>query len=63
MRTFAFLTPDNFRIDIKASYPRAGYNKLIKAGHKISKLFLLYNKDGFASIYDWQTLQNTKTGW
>ena len=63
MKTFAFLLPNNFRIDVKASYPRAGYNKLIKQGHKIDKLYLPYDRNGIASIYAWVTLQNTKTGY
>ena len=63
MRTFAFLLPSDFRVDVKASYPRAGYNKLIKQGHEIGKSFLPYDKDGTASIYAWETLQDTKTGW
>ena len=63
MKTFAFLLPDGFRIDVKATYPRAGYNKLIKQGYDIGKTFLPYDRDGFASIYSWLTMQNTKTGW
>ena len=63
MRTFAFLDADNFRIDVKASYPRAAYNKLIKRGFDIGNTFLPYDKDGFASNYSWETLQDTKTGW
>ena len=63
MRTFAFLLPDSFRVDVKATYPRAGYNKLIKQGYNIGRLFLPYDRDGSASIYSWTTMQNTKTGW
>ena len=62
MKTFAFLLPDSFRVDIKASYPRAGYNKLIKQGYNVFKSYLPYDKEGTASIYSWVTLQDTKTG-
>ena len=45
MKTFSFLLPDSFRIDIKASYPKAGYNKLIKQGKPIYRVYQEYNKD------------------
>ncbi len=63
MRTFAFLLPDSFRVDVKASYPRAGYNKLIKQGYDIGKTYLPYSTDGCASIYAWVTMQDSKTGY
>lgn len=63
MKTFSFLLSNGFRMDVKASYPRAGYNKLKKRGISVSKLYLEYDREGTASVYSWNTLQNTQTGY
>jgi hypothetical protein len=60
MKTFSFLTENSFRIDVKASTAKAGYNKLMSipyiANKKITKSYLEYDKDGFASVYSWKSL-------
>jgi hypothetical protein len=62
MNIYSFLLPGGFRKDVKASYPRAGYNKLRKQGLTPARIYQQYGKDGSADVYDWRTLQNTKTG-
>jgi|TARA_R100000656_G_scaffold69082_1_gene52053 hypothetical protein len=66
MKTFSFLLKDGFRIDVKASTPRAAYNKLLSHwGSIIPKqsykylgkhlpLYLDYAKD--SSVYGWRSL-------
>ena len=50
MKTFAFITVDGFRIDVKSSTPISGYRKLIKLhGEIITKSYMKYNKDGFGN--------------
>ena len=55
MRTFSFLLTDGFRVDVKASTPKAAYNKLLPyCGSSITKQYLDYIKD--SSIYGWKFL-------
>jgi hypothetical protein len=61
MKTFSFRTKDCFRVDVLATTPRAGYNKLKAVPHlaeKITTSYLAYDKDGLASIHSWQTLES-----
>ena len=56
MNTYAFITGDSFRIEVKASTPQAGYNKLKSISYfdnkKISKSYFKYSKAGFCYIHD-----------
>jgi len=56
MNTYAFITSDSFRIEVKASTPQAGYNKLKSISYfdnkKISKSYFKYSKAGFCCIHD-----------
>lgn len=49
-RTFAFLTTDSFRIEVKATSTRQAYFKAKKIaeskGHKITKTYTTYGRDG-----------------
>jgi len=59
MKTFAFLTKDSFRVEVKASTPRSAYNKLMSIPHlaeKTTKSYVVYDRDGFTS-YDWKGLE------
>lgn len=59
MKTFAFLTKDSFRIEVKASTPKSAYRKLVSITHlkdKITKSYISYNKDGLASLEGWKGL-------
>lgn len=61
MKTFAFLTKDSFRIDVKASTAKSAYRKLASVPNysdKITKSYIQYDKDGLASIHCWKTLQD-----
>lgn len=60
MKTFAFLTKDSFRIDVKASTPRAAYRKLLSIPHlaeKITPSYIQYDKDGLAALDAWRGLE------
>jgi|TARA_R100001530_G_scaffold133528_1_gene107024 hypothetical protein len=54
--TYAFLTKDNFRIDVEASTPKSAYNKLNCIPHLrnkgITRHYYKYAKDGFVANYD-----------
>jgi hypothetical protein len=62
-KTFAFLTKDSFRVEVKASSPLAAYKKLKDIPHiaeNITASFIEYDKDGLANLHDWKTVQFTK---
>lgn len=42
MRTYAFLTKDGFRVEVKASTPKSAYNKLMSVIHLSSKITKSY---------------------
>jgi len=57
MNTYAFLTNDSFRIEVKASTPKAAYNKLISISqfkNRVTRSWVKFNKDGLASAYDYK---------
>jgi len=59
MNTYAFLTKDSFRVEVKASTPRAGYNKLMSIPHlavKVTKSYIKYDRAGLASLESWKTI-------
>jgi hypothetical protein len=59
MNTFAFLTKDSFRIEVKATSPKAAYNKINSITHlkdKITKSFVQYNSSGLANLSDWKNI-------
>lgn len=55
MKTFSFITSKSFRIDVKASNPRAAYNKLKLIQH-ITTSYYEYDKDGFVDNTKIKTL-------
>ena len=58
MKTFSFITSKSFRIDVKASNPRAAYNKLNKQLiQHLTTSYYEYNKDGFVDNTKIKTLQ------
>jgi hypothetical protein len=60
MKTYFFLTKDSFRCEVKASSPKAGYNKLMAIPHlkeSITKSFGEYDKDGLCAIDNIRTLE------
>ena len=57
MKKYSFLLKDGFRIDVKASTPKAAYNKLKAISFtqlKVTKKYLDYSKD--SSVYGWRSL-------
>ena len=59
IKTYSFLTTDSFRVDVKASSPKAAYNKLKSIPFhvdKITKSYIVYGKDGLASLDGWRAL-------
>lgn len=55
--TYAFLTKDSFRIEVKASNEKAAYNKLMDipfCAEKLTKSWIKYDKDGLASLHDYK---------
>lgn len=59
MKTFAFLTKDSFRVEVKASNAKSAYNKLNSVTYfkdKITKSYIEYNKDGLASLHSWKSV-------
>jgi hypothetical protein len=58
MKTFSFITSKSFRIDVKASTPRAAYNKLNKQLiQHLTTSYYEYNKDGLVDVTKIKTLQ------
>jgi hypothetical protein len=58
-KTFAFLTKDSFRCEVKASNPKSAYKKLMDIPHlakQMTKSYISYNKDGLASLDSWKTI-------
>ena len=58
-KTFAFITKDSFRCEVKASSPKAGYNKLMDIPHlaeKITKAYTSYNASGLSSLDNWKSI-------
>ena len=58
MKTYAFLTKNSNRVEVKASTPEAGLKKLLSIPYfadSITETFIEYNKDGFASRDAWTT--------
>ena len=64
MNTYAFITGDSFRVEVKASTPQAGYNKLKSIScfddKKISKNYYKYSKAGFCCIHSVRTIWISK---
>jgi hypothetical protein len=73
MKLFAFITAKSWRIEVKASNPRAGYNKLksipmlnnyfVKPGvdcGNITTSYYEYDKKGIAANYNIKTLKELK---
>jgi hypothetical protein len=61
MKTFAFLTKDSFRVEVKAYNAKSGYNKLKSIPHisrKLTKSYIQYDSQGLASLHSWKTLSN-----
>lgn len=59
MNTYAFLTKDSFRIEVKASTPKAAYKKLLSIPHlaiKLTPSFIKYDKDGLAALDGWRSV-------
>jgi|ETNvirnome_2_300_1030623.scaffolds.fasta_scaffold129498_2 hypothetical protein len=58
MKKYSFLLKDGFRIDVKASTPKAAYNKLNKIStikiFEVTKKYIDYAKD--SSVYGWRSL-------
>lgn len=51
MNTYAFITSNSFRIEVKASTALAGFNKINSVTHlkdKLTREYWKYDKDGFA---------------
>tara|TARA_R100001594_G_scaffold10558_1_gene24759 strand:- start:6419 stop:6640 length:222 start_codon:yes stop_codon:yes gene_type:complete len=70
MKTYAFLYNDKdeknrlqqYRVEVIASTPRSGYNKLMSIPHlsdKIVPMYMRFGKDGFQDT-DWTSLRKTK---
>lgn len=61
MKTYAFQTKDNFRIDIKATSPKSAYNKLKSIpiyADLITEYYYQYDKDGFYNFsLGWKKLE------
>ena len=58
MKTFSVITSKGFRIDVKASNPKAGYNKLNKQLiQHLTTSYYEYDKDGFVDVTKIKTLQ------
>ena len=58
MNSYAFLTKDSFRVEVKASTPIAAYNKLMSIQYfadKITDSFIKYSKDGLAALDSWKS--------
>ena len=60
MKTYSFKTEDNFRVDVKATTPKAAFNKLMSIpiikNMGITKEYIKYNKDGLSDL-SWTTLE------
>jgi hypothetical protein len=58
MKKYSFLLKDGFRIDVKASTPKAAYNKLKKIStitvFEVTKKYIDYTKD--SSVHGWRSL-------
>lgn len=61
MNTYSFRTEQNTRIDVEASTPRAGYNKLMSIPQLrmrgITKSYIQYDRDEFGD-WNWKTLRD-----
>jgi hypothetical protein len=58
-KTYAFLTKDSFRCEVKASGPKSAYNKLMDIPHlaeKVTKSYIVYDKDGLSSLDNWKNV-------
>ena len=66
MKTYAFQTKDNFRIDIKATTPQSAYNKLKSIpiySDLITEYYFQYDKDGYHNFsLGWKHLQTKQKG-
>jgi len=68
MKLFAFITAKSWRIEVKASNPRAGYNKLksipmlnnYRDCGNITTSYYEYDKKGIAANYNIKTLKELK---
>ena len=60
MNLYAFLTKDNFRVEVKASSAIAGFNKLKSIPYfdskEITVFYYQYPKNGFVANYDLKSL-------
>ena len=53
MKTYAFITIDNCRIDVRAATPQAAWNKLQSIPHlkrQLTRAYFCYDPDGFSSV-------------
>jgi hypothetical protein len=58
-KTYAFLTKDSSRCEVKASSPKSAYKKLMDIPHlakRITTSYICFNKDGLASLDSWKSL-------
>ena len=58
-KTYAFLTKDSFRCEVRASNPKAGYRKLMDIPHlakKITKSYISYGSSGLSNLDGWKTI-------
>jgi hypothetical protein len=61
MKTYAFQTKDNFRIDVKATSPKSAYNKLKSIPNYtdlITQYYYQYDNDGYYNFsLGWKKLE------
>jgi hypothetical protein len=66
MKTYAFQTKDNFRIDVKATNPNSAYNKLKSIPNYsdlITEYYYQYDKDGYYNFsLGWKKLEKQIEG-
>tara|TARA_R110002012_G_scaffold319201_1_gene539042 strand:- start:68 stop:256 length:189 start_codon:yes stop_codon:yes gene_type:complete len=62
MNLYAFLTKDNYRLEVKASTAIAGYNKLKSIPYfkdkNITTNYYKYDSNGFTANYDVKCLED-----
>jgi len=59
MKTYAFLTRKNFRVEVEASTPISAWHKLRSIPHlkeEVLPTYQEYSKNGLASVCDWRAL-------
>jgi hypothetical protein len=63
MKTYAFITKDSWRVEVKASKPEAAYNKLLDIPYlrdMITTSYYEYDKDGLCSVYNVKSVKEAK---